>query len=68
MLFLDFFLLGAWGLGRALRASHRYATALEHHAEQLEPEREEQARAAVALERARIARELHDVDRPRRRA
>ena len=61
VLFLDFFLLGAWVLGRALTGRTRYATALEHHAEQLEAEREHQAAAAVALERARIARELHDV-------
>ena len=34
---------------------------MEERAERLEREREEQARAAVAEERARIARELHDV-------
>jgi signal transduction histidine kinase len=59
--FISFFLAGAWALGRALRGRHRYATALEAHAERLEVDRDAQARAAVTLERARIARELHDV-------
>jgi signal transduction histidine kinase len=59
--FIDFIMVWAWLLGRALRARTRYATALERHAELLEGEREAEARAAVAVERARIARELHDV-------
>jgi signal transduction histidine kinase len=57
--FVDFFLVAAWVLGRALRSRSRYATALEAHAERLEVDRDAQARAAVTLERARIARELH---------
>jgi signal transduction histidine kinase len=40
---------------------HREAKALEHRARGLEHEREERARTAVAEERARIARELHDI-------
>ena len=40
---------------------HREAKALEDRARELEREREERARAAVAEERARIARELHDI-------
>jgi signal transduction histidine kinase len=59
--FICFFLAGAWAVGRAVRGRASYATALEHHAERLETEREAQAHDAVALERARIARELHDV-------
>src|SRR5918912_2007212 len=59
--FVSFFLLSAWLLGRALGGGRRYARALERHAELLEAEREAQSRAAVAVGRARIARELHDV-------
>jgi signal transduction histidine kinase len=59
--FVDFFIVAAWVLGRALRGRTRYASALEAHAERLEVDSEAAARAAVTLERARIARELHDV-------
>jgi signal transduction histidine kinase len=59
--FIAFITIWAWLLGRAMRARTRYAAALERHAELLEAEREAQSRAAVAVERARIARELHDV-------
>jgi signal transduction histidine kinase len=45
----------------ALRRRGDRAVALEAEAERLAREREEQARAAVAAERARIARDLHDV-------
>jgi signal transduction histidine kinase len=61
VVFIDFFLLGAWVLGRALHGRTRYASALEAHAERLEVDRDAQARAAIVVERARIARELHDV-------
>ncbi|HEY3184976.1 MAG TPA: histidine kinase [Gaiellaceae bacterium] len=44
-----------------LRRRARRATAFEERAARLEREREEQARAAVAAERRRIARDLHDV-------
>ena len=50
-----------WGLAIALRERSQRADLLEDRAEQLEREREERARQAVADERARIARELHDV-------
>jgi signal transduction histidine kinase len=40
---------------------YRLASELERRAELLEREREERAHAAVAEERARIARELHDI-------
>ena len=52
---------GVWVGGRALRGWRLRAAALEDRTVVLEREREETARAAVAEERARIARELHDV-------
>jgi len=48
-------------LGREVYEKRRYLTELEERAERLEREREAQARRAVRRERARIARELHDV-------
>jgi signal transduction histidine kinase len=51
----------AWALGDNLRTRRAYLVEVEARAERLEREREEQARRAVAAERARIARELHDV-------
>jgi signal transduction histidine kinase len=52
---------GAWNLGRMLRRRLMQAVALERRALQAEREREDAARAAVAEERGRIARELHDI-------
>ena len=52
---------GAWIAGRLVRQRQSYATALEERTEALERERELNARAAVAEERTRIARELHDI-------
>jgi signal transduction histidine kinase len=51
----------AWALGDNLRTRRAYLVEVEARAERLEREREERARRAVAVERARIARELHDV-------
>ncbi|RMI41335.1 sensor histidine kinase [Streptomyces triticirhizae] len=51
----------AWVLGDSLRTRRAYYAELEARAARLERERETQARMAVAAERARIARELHDV-------
>jgi signal transduction histidine kinase len=50
-----------WVAGRALRGRQLRAEALEDRAAALQRESEERARAAVAEERLRIARELHDV-------
>jgi len=50
-----------WLVGFALRERTAQAAAAEARAEQAERERETAARIAVAEERARIARELHDI-------
>ena len=51
----------AWLAGFALRERGAQAAAAEQRAAQAEHERETAARVAVAEERARIARELHDI-------
>jgi signal transduction histidine kinase len=51
----------AWVIGDNIRVRRAYTAQLEERAAQLEREREEQATLAVTQERARIARELHDV-------
>lgn len=51
----------AWVLGDSNRTRRAYFAQLEERAARLEKEREAQAKVAVAAERARIARELHDV-------
>lgn len=51
----------AWVVGLVFNRRARQAAELEERANRLEREREERARAAVAEERAQIARELHDV-------
>jgi len=53
--------LVAWVLGDSMRYRRAYLTALEGRAARLERERDVQAQIATAAERARIARELHDV-------
>ncbi|MGX1975282.1 sensor histidine kinase [Streptomyces kronopolitis] len=50
-----------WVLGDSMRTRRAYWAQLEERATRLEKEREAQSRIAVAAERARIARELHDV-------
>lgn len=51
----------AWGLGIYARSRREYTQVIEERASLLEREREVRAREAVADERARIARELHDM-------
>ena len=51
----------SWAAGFALRERAEKAEAAEIRATQAEREREAAARVAVAEERARIARELHDI-------
>jgi signal transduction histidine kinase len=51
----------AWLVGRDLRRRRQRVAELERRAAQLEHEREERTQLAVTEERARIARELHDV-------
>ncbi|MER7045625.1 sensor histidine kinase [Streptomyces jumonjinensis] len=51
----------AWVLGDSMRTRRAYFAQLEERAMRLEREREAQSKVAVAAERARIARELHDV-------
>ena len=51
----------AWIVGRALRDRAERSVAAEDRALRAERERESAARVAVAEERARMARELHDV-------
>lgn len=55
-----FVVLGAM-FGVAVRGRHHKIHSLERETVRLEAAREQEARAAVAAERARIARELHDV-------
>jgi signal transduction histidine kinase len=52
---------GAWVLGDRARVQRALAGELQERAVRLERDRAEEARRAVAAERARIARELHDV-------
>jgi signal transduction histidine kinase len=54
-------LAGAWVLGDRARVQRALAAELAERAARLERERTAEARRAVAEERARIARELHDV-------
>lgn len=56
-----FILLGVWGFGRWMRHRAQAALALQQRAEAAEHEQREHAATAVKEERARIARELHDL-------
>ena len=59
--FVSLALAGAWLLGDRARVQRALAAELQERAARLERERADEARQAVASERARIARELHDV-------
>ncbi|MEU1052958.1 histidine kinase [Streptomyces sp. NPDC005876] len=48
-------------IGVTVRTRRGYTEALEDRARRLEVERDQQARLAAAAERARIAREMHDI-------
>ena len=61
MIFITLRFVAAWVAGYALRERSQQAEAAEIRAIMAEREREAAARIAVAEERARIARELHDV-------
>ncbi|MBB2909997.1 signal transduction histidine kinase [Streptosporangium becharense] len=55
------FVVAIWITGIYARTRRRYLEGLEERAERAEHERDQQARLSAAAERARIARELHDV-------
>ena len=50
-----------WAVGRVVRAHETLVKTLRGRTEELEAEQESLARLAVAHERARVARELHDI-------
>ncbi|MFE6968351.1 histidine kinase [Isoptericola sp. NPDC057653] len=54
-------LAGSWALGWGVRSRRAYLGELEARARDLERERDQQAALAVAAERARLTREMHDV-------
>ncbi len=54
-------LVVAWAIGWGTRSRRAYLGELKARARDLERERDQQAALAVAAERARITRELHDV-------
>jgi len=56
-----FLILLFWVTGLYMKVRRRYFLGLEERAQWLERERDAHAQAAVAEERARIAREMHDV-------
>jgi signal transduction histidine kinase len=61
LVYLLFFFSAVWAWGRYVRMRRAYTAELAIRAERAERDREQEARRAVAAERARIARELHDV-------
>ena len=56
-----FYLTGSWAVGRAMRTLHHRADSLHRLSQALARESENEARLAVAVDRMRMARELHDV-------
>jgi signal transduction histidine kinase len=61
LIFIPLRFVAGWVAGLALRESAQQAEAAEMRATLAEREREAAARVAVAEERSRIARELHDI-------
>lgn len=57
----SFLFMLCWGAGLYMRLRRRYVLGLVERAQWLERERDARAQAAVAAERERIAREMHDV-------
>jgi len=60
-IFLSGMIAAALGLGLYSAARRAYLAELHDRAERLERERDQQAALAAAAERARIAREMHDI-------
>jgi signal transduction histidine kinase len=58
---LSSLLIGAFLVGAMLRTRRVYLASVEDRAARLELERDQQAQIAAAAERARIAREMHDI-------
>jgi signal transduction histidine kinase len=58
---LSAFVVAACAVGVYMRTRRQHIATLQERALQLERERDQQARLAAASERARIAREMHDV-------
>lgn len=61
LFFLSSAATAAAALGLALRVGRAYLVALRERATRLEIEQEQRSRLAVASERARITREMHDI-------
>jgi signal transduction histidine kinase len=59
--FIEAFIVAAWLVGRAVGSRQERADTLQARTRELEQEREEKVKEAAAAERARIARELHDI-------
>jgi signal transduction histidine kinase len=60
-LFVSVAALAVWAFGLVRRTRRERLEALEDRARRLEIERDQQAQIATAAERARIAREMHDI-------
>ncbi|HEY8718327.1 sensor histidine kinase [Pengzhenrongella sp.] len=60
-LFASVSALAVWAFGLVRRSRHETLTALRDRATRLEVERDQQAQLATSAERARIAREMHDI-------
>ena len=61
ILTLSAFVVAAFAMGVYVRTRREHIAALTERAHQLERDRDQQGRLAAAEERARIAREMHDV-------